>query len=72
METAKSPPGKRACKKHLVGAYLQEIREEWISHPSYMNMTEFQEEKAKHEQKEKASVKQPVNMAHLEAVAVSM
>jgi len=37
-----------------------------------MDMAEFREAKAKQEQKEKASEKQPVNMAQPEAVAVNM
>jgi hypothetical protein len=37
-----------------------------------MDMTEFHEVKAEQERKEKASAKQPVNMAQSEAVAVSM
>jgi hypothetical protein len=37
-----------------------------------MDMTEFWEVKAEQERKEKASAKQPVNMAQPEAVAVTM
>ena len=56
----------------LAGAYLQELSEEWISGRRYMDLAEFHEAKAEQEHKEKASVKQPVNMAQPEAVAVNM
>jgi len=61
---------KDASATMLVGAYLQELSEEWISGRRYMDMTEFREAKAEQERKETASVKQPVNMAQPEAVAV--
>jgi len=63
---------KDASARMLTGAYLQELSEEWISGRRYMDMAEFREAKAKQEQKEKASEKQPVNMAQPEAVAVNM
>lgn len=63
---------KDASAMMLVGAYLQELSEEWISERRYMDMTEFREAKAEQERKETASVKQPVNMAQSEAVVVNM
>ena len=63
---------KDASATMLVGAYLQELSEEWISGRRYMDMTEFHEAKAEQERKETASVKQPVNMAQSEAVVVNM
>lgn len=63
---------KDASALMLAGAYLQELSEEWISGRRYMDLAEFHEAKAEQEQKEKASVKQPVNMAQPEAVAVNM
>ncbi|WP_303883233.1 transposase, partial [Acetomicrobium mobile] len=56
----------------LVGAYLQELSEEWLSGRRYMDMAEFREGKAEQERKETASAKQPVNMAQPEAVVVNM
>jgi transposase-like protein len=61
-----------ASARMLTGAYLQELSEEWVSGRRYMDMTEFWEVKAEQERKEKASAKQPVNMAQPEAVAVTM
>jgi transposase-like protein len=61
-----------ASARMLAGAYLQELSEEWISGRRYIDMTEFWEVKAEQERKEKASAKQPVNMAKPEAVAVTM
>jgi len=56
----------------LAGAYLQELSEEWISHPSVYGHGGIHKVKAEQERKEKASGKRPVNMAQPEAVAVSM
>jgi len=63
---------KDASATILVGAYLQELSEEWISGRRYMDMTEFREAKVEQERKETASAKQPVNMAQPEAVVVNM
>ncbi|MEN2995420.1 MAG: transposase [Acetomicrobium sp.] len=63
---------KDASATMLVGAYLQELSEEWISGRRYMDMTEFREAKAEQERKETASAKQPVNMAQSEAVVMNM
>ena len=63
---------KDASATMLVGAYLQELSEEWISGRRYMDMTEFREVKAKQERKETASAKQSVNMAQPEAVVMNM
>ncbi len=63
---------KDASATMLVGAYLQELSEEWISGRRYMDMTDFLEAKVEKEQEKTASVKQPVNMSQSEAVAVNL
>lgn len=61
-----------ASARMLVGAYLQELSEEWISGRRYMEMAEILEAKAEQERKEKASVERPVNMSQPEVVAVNL
>jgi len=63
---------KDASATMLVGVYLQELSEEWISGRRYMDMTEFRKVKAEQERKETASAKQPVNMAQHEAAVMNI